>query len=537
MPEQRLALLIAGSAYDDPKLTPLPSAAKDLDELARVFGSPSLGNFRVTLLHDRPSYEVALALEDFLKERLPDEFVLVHLSGHGIKDADGRLYFACRNTRTDRLLATAIPASMVNDLMTTCRCRRKVLFIDCCYGGAYLRGILPRADRRVGVLDRFPEGRGFVVITSSDALQYAFEGAAVDGKAASSAFTGLVVRGIETGEADEDCDGEIGITELFKYVSEQMVTTRPEQRPEINNFRLQGDICVARSRNIALNVSIAWPDSQVGGERVVLVDGRQETVAFPPGTKDGHRERYAGKGLPAEVGIPAGDLLVTFKVAQKDEADSHRSRQIATCRRLIGLIALGLSLVLVIVPLVYGEPDNGMALGTNERNFQSNIFAVGYCAISILMLSSLGDGRKERIAGAIISICALGIALFSTVQPHDPFKLSVIVVVLAYVRFLCFLIFFSTVVYFCLVHFNKKADNQKTGRKAVQRKRVYTVCGCTIVVSIVLMFVPPLLGLPSLGRVPTVSCIESITFLAFGIAWLVKGGAFLKDGDSVATES
>src|SRR5262249_50873580 len=155
----------------------------------------------------------------------------------GLKDADGKLYFASSNTRTDRLISTAIPATTVNELLISCRSKRKVLLLDCCYGGAFLKGVLPRAGNKVGVAEGFSEGRGLVVITASDALQYAYEGNTVNGTVTSSVFTSTLVQGVETGMADRDGDGLIGITELYQFISDRIQEKRPEQRPEINNFR------------------------------------------------------------------------------------------------------------------------------------------------------------------------------------------------------------------------------------------------------------------------------------------------------------
>src|SRR5262249_55604740 len=157
-------------------LSPLPSAVQDLTDLQRVLGNPSLGEFEVKTLLNRPSHEVATTIEDFVADRQLDDLLLIHFSGHGLKDADGKLYFAATNTRTSRLVSTAIPATLINELLLKCHSRRKILLLDCCYGGAFLRGIIPRADRNVGVTERFSDGRGFVVITASDALQYAYEG-------------------------------------------------------------------------------------------------------------------------------------------------------------------------------------------------------------------------------------------------------------------------------------------------------------------------------------------------------------------------
>lgn len=265
MPEQRFALIITCNEYVDSKLSPLPSAAQDAVDLERALSHPAIGNFQVKTLANKAHHEVLLAIQDFVTDRDPNDLLLLHFSGHGLKDKDGKLYFAAYNTRTDRLIASAIPASTVNDLLLESRSRRKVLVLDCCYGGAFLRGIIPRADKKVGVLERFQTGRGLIVLTASDALQYAYEGETIKGKVKSSVFTSIFVNGIETGRADVDGDGLIGVNELYQYVYSRILEERPEQKPEITNFRVQGEIFIAKTKNVAVQVSLTYEEAQAGG--------------------------------------------------------------------------------------------------------------------------------------------------------------------------------------------------------------------------------------------------------------------------------
>lgn len=170
----RFALIVAVGSYDNVMLKSLPSTAQDAIDLSSVLGDPEIGDFEIQILSNEPSHKIIEAAENFVSDREPDDLILMHFSCHGLKDKDGRLYLAGTNTRPDRLIGTALPATQINDLLLNSRSRQRVLMLDCCYGGAFLRGVIPRAaDKRVGVLERFPEGRGMVVFTASDALQYA----------------------------------------------------------------------------------------------------------------------------------------------------------------------------------------------------------------------------------------------------------------------------------------------------------------------------------------------------------------------------
>lgn len=353
MTTQRYALIITCSEYLDPKLSPLPSAVQDATDLERILSNPALGNFQVTVLSNKAHHEIISAIEEFTADRNPGDLLLIHFSGHGLKDSDGRLYFAAHNTRTSRLYGSAIPAATVNDLLTNrSRAQRKVLILDCCYGGAFLRGVLPRSEKeigaRVGALEPFQEGRGLIVLTASDALQYAYEGNEVKGKVSSSVFTSILVEGIETGKADKDGDGRIGVSELYDYIYERISEVRPEQRPEITTFRVQGDIFIARSRNLTARVNLTWEEAQAGGSRQVRVGEREEIIPIPPGVTDGHEDKYVGKGLPGEAGNPPGDLIIIYKVAPRPTWWALHAKATALAVGLI-IVVFGLTILIVMM--------------------------------------------------------------------------------------------------------------------------------------------------------------------------------------------
>jgi uncharacterized caspase-like protein len=117
---------------------------------------------------------------------------LLYFSGHGLKDNWSRLYLAMTNTERRLLNATAVPASFVRDALDQSRSRRNVLLLDCCYGGAFAKGMTGKGDLAVHVQDRFAAS-GSVVLTASDALQYSFEDDDLTGNGTSSVFTRALV--------------------------------------------------------------------------------------------------------------------------------------------------------------------------------------------------------------------------------------------------------------------------------------------------------------------------------------------------------
>ena len=251
MTEKRFALIIANCEYEDADLHQLVSPAHDAESLVSVLKDPAIGGFDVQTLLNKPSHKIRIGIEEFFTDRKRDELLLLFFSGHGIKDEDGQLYFSSTDTKRKLLRATSIEANFVNKVMQLSRSRKQVLILDCCYSGAFARGMLAKADKEIGTKERF-EGMGRVVLTASDAMQYAFEGDRVEGEGRPSVFTRSLVHGLETGEADRDGDGQITLDELYDYVHDLVTNETPNQRPSKWNFGVQGKIIIARSPNTVL---------------------------------------------------------------------------------------------------------------------------------------------------------------------------------------------------------------------------------------------------------------------------------------------
>jgi uncharacterized caspase-like protein len=257
MDGSRCALVVANDQYDDPGLRRLIAPAQDAAALAEVLADPSVGGFEVRVLHNESAQEIRFAVEDFFADRAPADLLLLHFSCHGLKNAAGELFLAVADTRPTRLASTAVAADFVNRQMADSRAQRIALFLDCCYGGAFPRGMVVRAAGEAQVRDAFAGqeqvggGRGRAIVTASSAMEYAFEGGQLAAGAPApspSVFTGAVVDGLTTGEADKDGDGWVGLTELVGYVTDRVHRVTPNQNPQMWTFGSQGELLIARSR-------------------------------------------------------------------------------------------------------------------------------------------------------------------------------------------------------------------------------------------------------------------------------------------------
>ena len=130
---RRLALLVATSRYAAGNLRELPAPAEEAPVLARLLEDPQIGAFdSVDCLVNARKSEVERHIEELFRDRDPDDLVLLHVSGHGLKNDHERLFFASSDTDLERPYSTAVPAMLVQHLLDECEARAKVVLLDCC---------------------------------------------------------------------------------------------------------------------------------------------------------------------------------------------------------------------------------------------------------------------------------------------------------------------------------------------------------------------------------------------------------------------
>jgi Caspase domain len=309
---QRKALIVASDEYEQEGLRHLLAPAADAEALGRVLGDPQIGGFAVQVVRNEPAHLIQAQIEDLLSESRPEDVLLLHFSCHGLKSESGELFFAACNTRPSRLGSTAIPADFVQRCMRASRSRSIVLLLDCCYGGAFARGVTVRAGGDVNVLEAFPGGklgggRGRAVITASSAMEYAFEAdrLAGDHSLRPSVFTGALVEGLATGDADRDEDGWVSLNELYDYVFDKVREQNPHQTPG-RDVEMQGELYLARSRRRRIRAAPIPPD---------LDAARADPNMFARlGAVTELRSRLGGDDLPTA----AGALAVLTEMARTD---------------------------------------------------------------------------------------------------------------------------------------------------------------------------------------------------------------------------
>ncbi len=246
----KIALLIGVSEYE-PGLSGLPGAPKDVAALQVVLENPQIGGFdQVSALVNPEPQAMQEAIELIFADRTKDDLVLLFFSGHGVKDDQGRLYFATPRTRKtereDLIKSTTVTAGMIHDYMSNSRAKRQVVILDCCFSGAFAQNMPAKSAQTEDISADIraqlgAEGRA--VLTSSTATQYSLE----QPDASMSVYTRYLVEGLATGAADAGGDGEISVDELHEYARSKVQEAAPAMKPEIYAVREGYKIKLARA--------------------------------------------------------------------------------------------------------------------------------------------------------------------------------------------------------------------------------------------------------------------------------------------------
>ncbi|CAM4248431.1 type VII secretion protein EccCb [Kibdelosporangium persicum] len=192
MTGRRVAVLVATTSYSDPTLQPYGVPVGDGRRLRELLLDPDVGGFdEVVLLANESKSGIERELERvLLHDRAPEDMVLVHMTGCPAWNNSSQLFFSTAGTDLRFMWSTAIPALVFGWLLAESPAQAKVVLLDNSLGAQ------PFLTDHLG--------------TSSFVLS------------APRQLTATVVRGLETGAADLDGDGQISFTDLTEFVRQEL---------------------------------------------------------------------------------------------------------------------------------------------------------------------------------------------------------------------------------------------------------------------------------------------------------------------------
>ena len=224
----RKALLIGTGTYTE-GFQALKSPLEDVRVLGELLGNPEIGGFEVEILTDLPSANLRPQIESWYLGHGRDDFSLLFLAGHGIKDGDRKLHFATIDTRKigEHLVTeTAISAGRLSAWMLKCKAKRQAVILNCCFSGAF-GDLVPMDEGAIGIEEILgPEGR--VVMTATSSMAYAFESRGRE----LSVYGHYLTEGLLTGAAATHGSDQITLDELHQYVSQKVQAEAPAMVPQ-----------------------------------------------------------------------------------------------------------------------------------------------------------------------------------------------------------------------------------------------------------------------------------------------------------------
>lgn len=239
---KRLALFIGISNFEDSStFAPLSTPANDASDLAATL--KNFGEFQIMdILIDVSSDIIRRAIDDLFSVAERGDLVLLYYSGHGYRDRIGQHYLVSKDSYVTRMRSTAISASFIHEAMEGSRSRHKIVILDCCFSGAFIKG---RKSGTEPLLLEELKGEATAILASSGTIQYSFESANNLQKfeeIRNSLFTQHLIGGIKSGLADENEDGRIGLEELFNYAEQKVRYSQPGQTPMKDVSLREGEI-------------------------------------------------------------------------------------------------------------------------------------------------------------------------------------------------------------------------------------------------------------------------------------------------------
>lgn len=199
-------------------------------------------------------------------------------------------------------------------------------------------------------------------------------------------------------------------------------------------------------------------------------------------------------------------------------------------RKSVGIIGTALPFVLALGYMLLDGPGIQSSISSYYYTVMGDVLVGSMFAIAVFLMSYRGYERKDDVAGDLACLFAIGIAMFPTTPDVDPSSTQKIIGIL---HFVFAASFFLTLAYFCLALFRKKAPNKDPTPQKLKRNRVYTLCGYTILVCLALIIlIAFVVNNNTLAKLDPIFWLESLAIIAFGISWLTKGEAILKDSES-----
>jgi hypothetical protein len=257
-PRGRIWLAVVGiSSYRDPAIHDLSFAREDAVAVRTYYREQGVPDEQIIEILDDDAtlanIKRRLGTELVKRAANPDDTVVIYFAGHGVMepdrssgDSDGySKYLMPHDATPSDLFGSALSMEELSRIVQRLRAERVVLIIDSCFSGAAggRTPFEPNAASRGVITDEFlariaSTGKGRVILTASGSREVAQESSELR----HGVFTYFLLEGLR-GAADLDRDEHVDVDEIYKYVSQKVITaTRGRQNPMRKSPNLTGTV-------------------------------------------------------------------------------------------------------------------------------------------------------------------------------------------------------------------------------------------------------------------------------------------------------
>lgn len=242
--------------------------------------------------------------------------------------------------------------------------------------------------------------------------------------------------------------------------------------------------------------------------------------------------------MPQNTNNPDAVLKLNFS-----DAETIGLTQQNTLRKVVGILGMVLPLLLYVFVWIdtgYSSPMHSISHYYFTR--AASIFCVIVSLMAIFMIIYKGKEPIDFYLACAAGIFAILLVLFPTdnisticCDAEKTYAVTVLKnnhfrILLHYIASAIFLLCLAAMSLFVFTKSNQPPRN-RTNHKIV-RNRLYRICGVIMIAALLIAFAGGFMGwIPEAvyERNNITFWMETISVEAFGLSWLVKGGAILKD--------
>jgi hypothetical protein len=210
-----------------------------------------------------------------------------------------------------------------------------------------------------------------------------------------------------------------------------------------------------------------------------------------------------------------------------------------TLRKALGWLGLMMPIIVRLGAWYFEKIPSNTSISAYYYTRMRDVFVGTLAAIGVFLFCYRGPDRQDNILTNIAGLSAIAIGLLPTEPEYHPVILQQFPEALSVACYstrgllgyhiYVVAAFFLIISYLCIFRFPKLSQPLITKQK-LSRNKIYVACGIVMLVMLIAIVV---IKAKAEGR--SIFWPETIAILAFGIAWLTKGQAILKDKDVIPT--